>query len=286
MIDATILIPTFDHGLTLRWAVTSALAQTVQDVEVLVVGDGVPEVTRKLMAQLMADDERIRFFDNAKGARHGELHRHAALQEARGRIVAYLSDDDLWFADHLEVMAQALQAADFAGAFLVKGHTDGTLSPRLSDLGRSWYLRQAAEAGRSMSLSAAAHTLDLYRRLPHGWRTTPDGVRTDAHMWQQILAAPGVRVVSVMRPTVLAFGSPARGDMSMDERAAELAGWWARLADPAAAQALRNELAELTARAAAAHAAMSEARGEELDRLRVRYRRLKRRARKARPPGS
>ncbi len=65
-IAATVVIPTYDHGPTLRYAVQSALAQTVADLEVLVVGDGVPDVTRELMAELTAADPRVRWFDNAK----------------------------------------------------------------------------------------------------------------------------------------------------------------------------------------------------------------------------
>ncbi|HYA08203.1 MAG TPA: glycosyltransferase, partial [Gaiellaceae bacterium] len=80
---ATVLIPTHDHGPTLLRSVGSVLAQTVPELEVLVIGDGVPDVTRELMAKVTAGDERVRFFDHPKGPRHGELYRHAALQEAR-----------------------------------------------------------------------------------------------------------------------------------------------------------------------------------------------------------
>ena len=37
---ATILVPTHDHGPTLRASVASALRQTVSDIEVFIVGDG------------------------------------------------------------------------------------------------------------------------------------------------------------------------------------------------------------------------------------------------------
>ena len=40
-------------------------------------------------------------FDFPKGDRHGEAHRHAALAEARGELVAHICDDDLWFPEHL-----------------------------------------------------------------------------------------------------------------------------------------------------------------------------------------
>ena len=35
-------------------------------------------------------------------------------------------------------------------------------------------------------LGAAAHTLNIYRRLPRGWNTPPDGVASDAHMWRPV----------------------------------------------------------------------------------------------------
>jgi GT2 family glycosyltransferase len=48
---ATVLIPTHDHGPTLLRSVRSALAQTVTELEVFVIGDSVPDVTRELMAE-------------------------------------------------------------------------------------------------------------------------------------------------------------------------------------------------------------------------------------------
>ena len=63
------LIPTHDHGPTLRHSVTSALNQTLSDIEILVVGDGAPDVTREVMAELIGQDERVRFLDLPKGER-------------------------------------------------------------------------------------------------------------------------------------------------------------------------------------------------------------------------
>ena len=42
---ATVIVPTHDHGPLLRLAVRSALRQTVEDLEVLVIGDGATEVS-------------------------------------------------------------------------------------------------------------------------------------------------------------------------------------------------------------------------------------------------
>lgn len=108
MPQATVVIPSFDHGPTLLYSVRSALAQTIEDIEVFVVGDGVPDTTREIMAELMREDDRVRFFDNPKALSRGELHRSSALEEARGEIVCYLADDDLWFPEHVEAMRNLL----------------------------------------------------------------------------------------------------------------------------------------------------------------------------------
>ena len=114
-LEATVIIPTHDHGPMLLHSARSALAQTVEEIELFIVGDGVPEVTREIVSELKRD-ERVRFFDHPKGPRHGEIYRHAALQEARGEIVCYLSDDDLCFPEHVACMRRLLSSADFAHA--------------------------------------------------------------------------------------------------------------------------------------------------------------------------
>jgi glycosyltransferase involved in cell wall biosynthesis len=225
MTAATVLIPTHDHGPTLFRSVRSALEQTVEDLEVLVVGDGAPPVTREVMDELTRSDRRVRFLDNPKGPRHGELHRHAALQEARGEIVCYLADDDLWLSGHVEEMHRLLEDADFAHAlpFWIDG--DGEFHMLRIDLAQpSW--RDLLLGGENrIPLSCGAHTLDLYRRLPEGWRPAPADTHSDLYMWQQILAVPGCRAVSGTTATVLHFPSFAREDWSEERRLEELDAW-------------------------------------------------------------
>jgi hypothetical protein len=219
---ATVLVPTHDHGPTLTRSVGSALAQTVADLEVLVVGDGMPDEARELAAGLARSDERVRVFDNPKGPRHGELHRHAALSEARGDVVCYLSDDDLWLPEHVESMLELLADHDFANALPVRVAPDGTLAAWIVDLSLERYRALLLGGENRIPLSCAAHTLELYRRLPHGWRTTPPELPTDLYMFQQILAVPGVRAVSGRNATVLHFPSAPRSALGPEGRVAEL----------------------------------------------------------------
>ena len=124
---ATVLIPTHDHGATLLYSTRSALAQTVREIEVFIVGDGMSPDTTLAADELEHADTRVRVFRYPKGPRHGEIHRHSALAEASGAIVCYLSDDDLWLPNHVEVMEELLRVADFAHTLGIRVQPDGRL---------------------------------------------------------------------------------------------------------------------------------------------------------------
>ncbi|MEO0731486.1 MAG: glycosyltransferase family A protein, partial [Bacteroidota bacterium] len=192
---ATILLPTTgDRGPLLPYSIGSIQRQTVTDFELFVIGDGVTEATRQVIQQLMAKDDRIRFFDHPKHPRRGEVYRHAALAEARGQFVAYLCDRDLWLPEHLAVLGDHLQDHDFVatGAYDVNPDYEmhyGVANVPFGPLN----LELPAHRRGVHRLSAVGHSLVAYQALPEGWRTTPEAEYTDRHMWRQFLAQPGLR---------------------------------------------------------------------------------------------
>lgn len=230
---ATVVIPTHDHGPLLRPSLRTVQEQTVEDLEIFVIGDGVPDETRELVAEIGRSDRRIRFFDNPKGPRNGELHRAAALVEARADIVCYQSDDDLWCSEHVADLRDLLTAADFAHTVVLSVGPDGAVTPSIAALeagvNRAFMLR----GSNFLPLSSVGHTLAAYRALPFGWRTTPRPIWTDLYMWQQFLAQPGLRFASGSRPGVFNFPSPARRAWTPAERLGELERWYAFLSSSA-----------------------------------------------------
>jgi glycosyltransferase involved in cell wall biosynthesis len=247
--DASILIPTYRHAALLPYALRSALDQKGATVEVLVVGDGVEDATRDVLAQF-ASDSRVRFFDFPKGPRHGEVSRHAALQEAQGRVVCYLSDDDLLLPGHAAEMCRLLADADFAHGPSARFTGDGELLFFPWNYGREEFVAVGRGRIGSIGLTGTAHTLEAYRRLPYGWRTTPPGMPTDHHMWLQWLDLPGLRAVRGERLTYLTFPDPDWGKLPESERAASLADWYERSREPGFADELDGLLREAIRRAA------------------------------------
>lgn len=231
MIDATILIPTHRHVELLPLALRSALAQDAAEIEVFVVGDGVEDATRAAMEPFLRDP-RVRFFDFPKGERLGEAHRHVALQEARGRIVTYLSDDDLLLPNHVAEMSRLLEGADFAHPSPVVVNPDGRVDHLQIDLSRREFVDRMFQGRSRIGLTGASHTREAYDRLPHGWRPAPPDVYADLHMWLQWCAQPWFRGRTGRHVTVLHFPDPDRRHLTGEQRVAELESWWERCREP------------------------------------------------------
>jgi hypothetical protein len=237
ILHATVMVPTTSgRGPLLPLSVGSILSQTVADIEVFIMGDGVDEATRRLIHEMMRCDSRIRFFDNPKHERRGEPYRHAALAQARGRFVCYLCDRDLMMPNHLEVMGQLLQDADFAHTLISMMMPSGELqfakAIDIADPADCRWIVQGWCSENGIPLSFGGHSMEMYRKLPHGWRTTPPQHHTDIYMWEQFLAQGQSRGRSGNVPTILYFAKYRRETWSVEQKREEIQRWSEQLAGP------------------------------------------------------
>jgi hypothetical protein len=159
--------------------------------------------------------------------------------------VCYISDDDLWLPNHVANMAALLESAEFAHAHPIGFRSGDQLRSWPGHLSLAESRRSMFEGRNFIPLSCAAHTLELYRRLPHGWRTTPPDTYTDLYMWQQILSVEDVRVASGNRLSVLHFPSSARRHMPIGERVEELEHWAEAMVAPDFVSDLDGQIHEL-----------------------------------------
>jgi glycosyltransferase involved in cell wall biosynthesis len=83
----------------LQKALRSVLNQTFRELEVLVVDDASEDETRRTMGA--STDPRVRYI--RQDAPHGgAAARNVGIENARGRFVAFLDDDDEWFPHKLD----------------------------------------------------------------------------------------------------------------------------------------------------------------------------------------
>ena len=121
----TVIMPAYNAHGTIRASVESALAQTVSELEVIVVDDGSdPPIAEVLQG---VRDERLRLLRHPRN-RMAPAARNTALAVARSPFVSQLDSDDLWEPDYLE---SVLPCFDDPGIGLtytnarILGHPDG-----------------------------------------------------------------------------------------------------------------------------------------------------------------
>ena len=111
----SIVVSTYNRSNVLEVTIASALAQTFEDWEMLVVGDACTDASDRVVAAF--GDERLNWFNLP--VNHGDQSgpNNVGVERARGRYIAFLNHDDLWFPDHLERCVAQLGASDAAGVF-------------------------------------------------------------------------------------------------------------------------------------------------------------------------
>jgi GT2 family glycosyltransferase len=124
----SILIRTLERPAWLREALETCAQQTYPNLEVVVIEDG-PERSRAVVEEFAG---RLALRYRATGQRVGRARAgNLALAEARGELMNFLDDDDLLFADHVEVLVDALQRHGVAGAYALSWETQVELRDRL-----------------------------------------------------------------------------------------------------------------------------------------------------------
>jgi glycosyltransferase involved in cell wall biosynthesis len=113
MPEIAVIIPTYNRADTVVRAVASALAQTHQDVEVLVVDDGSSDNTLALLDTI--SDRRLRILHHAYN-RGAAAARNTGIAGADSRYIAWLDSDDAWYPHKLEFQLDRLRSAPSAEA--------------------------------------------------------------------------------------------------------------------------------------------------------------------------
>ncbi|MDX1648634.1 MAG: glycosyltransferase family 2 protein [Myxococcota bacterium] len=170
----SVVVAAYGRPDVLAHALRSALAQTLPDLEVVVVGDAAGRETADVVASL--DDPRLRHLDMPLHYGEQSGPNNVGAARARGDLLAFLNQDDLWLPDHLAVALAWLEAtgSDLVlarGAMLRPG--EGGAPARREDQG--FRLTGVGRDGRYDPLRTYAPASTwLLRRALHerlrGWR--------------------------------------------------------------------------------------------------------------------
>jgi glycosyltransferase involved in cell wall biosynthesis len=112
--EVSVIIPTRDRRDRVRSAIRSALAQRDVGLEVLVVDDASSDGTGAMVTALGEPRARVVRNDTSLGESGA---RNRGIDEAMGKWIAFLDDDDLWAPDKLARQLDALRTTGRSWAY-------------------------------------------------------------------------------------------------------------------------------------------------------------------------
>ena len=97
----SIITPAYNSEKFIAETIHSVQNQTCHDWEMIIVDDCSTDNTQQIVLQLQEKDHRIKYIRNEenKGSAYS---RNIALQNAKGKWIAFLDSDDIWLPEKLE----------------------------------------------------------------------------------------------------------------------------------------------------------------------------------------
>ena len=194
----SVIIPTYNRSSLVVEAVDCVLRQTMKDVEVIVVDDGSTDDTCAVIKAI--GDPRIRYFYKENGG--VSTARNLGMEHATGEYLCFLDSDDLWPANFLEVMLEALRGnPEYGAAYCAREilYPDG----RRVQSGRTKYSKSGwITADLFAKMFVQTSTLCFRRKAIKGFCFDPLLLNAqDVDMWLrlstkiQYLFVPSVQIV-------------------------------------------------------------------------------------------
>jgi len=100
-VKATVVMPTYNRADKIERAIRSALDQSHQNLELIIIDDGSSDGTLEILKKYDADP-RVRIFQNQHSGVSGA--RNTGLDNAVGEVIFYLDSDNMWTRDFVRLM--------------------------------------------------------------------------------------------------------------------------------------------------------------------------------------
>ena len=105
----SVIITTYRNEALLPRAIGSVLHQTYRNLELIVVDDNDPQSdSRRATEAVMAGYPSVLYLRHPEN-RNGAAARNTGIRAAKGKYIAFLDNDDLYFSGHIAQCVEALE---------------------------------------------------------------------------------------------------------------------------------------------------------------------------------
>ena len=106
----SVIVPTYNRPEGLKKALLSILNQSYSDFEILVINDAGEDVSG--IINELNKEGKIKLFNHDVNKGNAGA-RNTGLDNAKGKYIAYLDDDDIYYEEHLKTLVSALEHSNY-----------------------------------------------------------------------------------------------------------------------------------------------------------------------------
>lgn len=110
----SVIIPVYNKANVICEAIKSVYAQTMKEYEIIIVDDGSHDGLVEVLESMESPCLRVIHQKN----RGVSVARNVGIENARGDFICFLDADDLWKANHLEVLSELIEKYKQAKVFI------------------------------------------------------------------------------------------------------------------------------------------------------------------------
>jgi teichuronic acid biosynthesis glycosyltransferase TuaG len=133
----SIVMPAYNAEPYLAAAIESVISQTYPAWELLIVNDASTDETPAIAERFQRLDERIKVFTQSENTGVAKA-RNSALEQAKGKYIAFLDSDDLWVPNKLEKQIAFM----LANQVIISYGAYQRIDERGNNLGTVWPLKE------------------------------------------------------------------------------------------------------------------------------------------------
>ena len=109
----SIITPSYNSSKYIEETIWSVVSQTYKNWEMIIVDDMSPDNANIIIDNFLKNDSRIQLIKLEKNVGVAEA-RNIAIEQAKGRYIAFLDSDDIWLPQKLEKQINFMQEHDLS----------------------------------------------------------------------------------------------------------------------------------------------------------------------------
>jgi len=114
----SVIITTYNRAYCLKKAITSAINQTYDNLEIIVLDDGSTDNTELVVKKI--SDSRIVYIRHQKNKGIGAA-RNTGIKNSKGSFIAFLDSDDEYLPEKIEKSLEVFKDSSFRTGMVVQG---------------------------------------------------------------------------------------------------------------------------------------------------------------------